>query len=165
MKPRRREILRCAQNDMFCNSHKRNDSVMPAPDCDEADVRVGQTFLSADVRPDWEDAAWATRPPRIWAGEGFRCTSSREDGRFFAALRMTRRSIIIAERHPLHHRPTCHPEEAVRPGSESLAGRLTKDLLRHRYTPARSERVPSLKGGTFAPGRSCRGGAHVDGTL
>ena len=42
---------------MVCNSNKRNDSVMRAPDCDEVVVRVGQTFLSADVRPDCEDAA------------------------------------------------------------------------------------------------------------
>ena len=60
-------------------------------------MRVGQTFLSADVRPDCEDAAWATRPPRIWAGEGFRRTSSREDGRFFAPLRMTCFAMAMSE--------------------------------------------------------------------
>ena len=31
VKPGRREILRFAQNDMFCNSHWQNVSIMPAP--------------------------------------------------------------------------------------------------------------------------------------
>ena len=48
---------------------------------------------------------------------------------------MTGVSIIIHERHPLRARPTCHPEEAVLPASDSSAGRLTKDLLRHRLIP------------------------------
>ena len=60
-------------------------------------MRVGQTLLSADVCPDCEDAGREARPPRIWAGEGFRRTSSREDGRFFAALRMTWFAIAISE--------------------------------------------------------------------
>ena len=74
-----------------------------------ADVKVGQTFQSAclDVAEnDWpadrrnyrpENATSETRPPRIWVGEGFRFASSREDGRFFAALRMTCLAIVISE--------------------------------------------------------------------
>ena len=91
-----------------CPSHVR-------PHFIEAAVRVGQTFLSAHVNvflsieADGE-AARPTMPPRIWAGEGVRCTSTREDGRFFAALRMTCFAIAISEmfrsyvcqfRHPL----------------------------------------------------------------
>ena len=70
-------------------------------------------------------------PPRIWAGEGFRCTSSREDGGFFAPLRMTSLAIGIGEEFLTHVCNYRHPEE-VRPAMDSMAGRLTKDLLRHR---------------------------------
>ena len=102
-------------------------------------MKVGQTFLSAVVRlichP--EECARETRSPRIRVGEGIRRTSSREDGRFFAALRMTRFTIAFVENCPSYVSPNCHPEEAVRPARESSAGRLTKDLLRHRLMPER----------------------------
>ena len=123
------------QNDMSLHHHPRNGTVTPSSGrhADEAIVRVGRTFLSADVRESCQPdvAARETRPPRIWAGEGFRCTSSREDGRFFAPLRMTCLAIGIGEEFRTHVCKYCHPEE-VRPARDSLAGRLTKDLLRHR---------------------------------
>jgi hypothetical protein len=89
----RREILRCAQNDMFCNSYKRDVSVIPSPNCDEAIFEGG-----ADIPVCRLDFAQNNRPT---------------------------------------DRQTCHPEEAVLPTSGSSAGRLTKDLLRHRLIPER----------------------------
>ena len=76
-----------------------------------------------------------TKFPRRWVGEGFRCTSRRTDGRFFAALRMTCYAIAIGEVSGSSLRPTCHPEEAVRHASDSSARWLTKDQLRHRLIP------------------------------
>ena len=76
-------------------------------------------------------------PPRIRAGVRARCTSSREDGRFFATLRMTCFALDICVMSPSCPRPICHPEEAVLPAGGSPAGRLTKDLLRHRLIPER----------------------------
>ena len=95
--------------------------------------------------------------------KGMCFTYHRIDGRFFAALRMTCFPIAIVEMYPSFASPNCHPEEAALPAGESLAGRLTKDLLRHRSTHARFARVPSPRGGTFAPPQPRRGGANVDG--
>ena len=102
------------------------------PNTDEALVRVGQTFLSARVdlhdRPSNrqtchpEEAGRETRPPRISVGEGFGCTSSREDGRFFAALRMTCLAIGIGEEFLTHVCKYCHPEEACVPEIQWQAG-------------------------------------------
>jgi hypothetical protein len=94
-------------------------------------------------------------------------TSHREDGRFFAALRMTCFAITITEtfRSTLRqhceesdvrvgqtflsacfdvaqnnrpvNRQNCHPEVAALSAGGSSAGRLTKDLLRHRLIPER----------------------------
>ena len=56
---------------------------------EEAGVKVGQTFLSAHVigvLSAWiqiDEAASLRKRPRKWAGEGFRSTSNRVDGRFF----------------------------------------------------------------------------------
>ena len=92
------------------------------------------------------------RRPRIWAGEGLRCMSTRIDGRFFAPLRMTCFALDVREVFRSHLRQTCHPEEAALSASGSSVGWLTKDLPRHRLMP---ERVLSfardLAGGTFAP--------------
>ena len=79
--------------------------------------------------------------PRIRVGEGSRCTSGPEDGRFFAPLRMTCLAMAMSEVFRSSPRQTCHPEEAALPASDSSAGRLTKDLLRHRLM---SERVLSF---------------------
>ena len=70
-------------------------------------------------------------PPRIRVGEGFRLTSSREDGRFFAALRMTCFAIALGENVSVIHSPVLSSFVSL-PAGESSAGRLTKDLLRHR---------------------------------
>ena len=43
--------------------------------------------------------------PRIRVGEGSRCTSSPEDGRFFASLRMTWFAITLEEVYQSHHCP------------------------------------------------------------
>ena len=49
-------------------------------------------------------------------------------------LRMTIRSMNIRETYTSYIVPNCHPEEAALPARDSSAGRLTKDLLRHRLT-------------------------------
>ena len=105
-------------------------------------MKVGRTFLSAHVNvflsieADWRGRQ-ATMPPRIWAAEGFPRTPTREDGRFFAALRVTCFLVDILEMSRSYPRQTCHPEEADLPASDSSAGWLTKDLLRHRLIPER----------------------------
>ncbi len=115
----------------------------PRLSCLESVVKAGRTFLSAHgngILSAWtqiDEAARPTMPPRIWAGEGLRCMSTRIDGRFFAPLRMTCLAITLAETSPSHPRPSCHPEEAVLPAGGSPAGWLTKDLLRHRLIPER----------------------------
>ena len=81
------------------------------------------------------EAARQTKRPRKWAGEGFRCTSTREDGRFFAPLRMTCFTIAICEMFRSYVCQYCHPEEAALPARESPAGWPTKDLLQHGLIP------------------------------
>ena len=77
----------------------------------KSDVKVGRTFLSArvnvvlSIEADWRGRL-ATMPPRIWAGKRVRCTSSREDGRFFAPLRMTCVAIAISEMFQSYLLPT-----------------------------------------------------------
>ena len=56
-----------------------------------------------------DEAARETKPPRIRAGQGFRCTSTREDGRFFAPLRMTCVAIALGESSPSCLRLYCYP--------------------------------------------------------
>ena len=51
-------------------------------------------------------------PPRIRVGERFRCTSSPEDGRFFATLRMTCFAMVISEMFRSHVCQHFHPEAA-----------------------------------------------------
>ena len=62
--------------------------------------------------------------------------TAEQTGDSSAALRMTCFAIAIVEMYPSFVSPYCHPEEDVRPARESSAGRLTKDLLRHRLIPS-----------------------------
>ena len=61
-------------------------------------------------------------------------TDNREDGRFFAALRMTCFAMTIGEICLPGIGTNCHPEEAARP---------TKDLLRHWLIPKRLALIPT----------------------
>ena len=93
---------------------------------------------------------------------GFRATSNRVDGRFFAPLRMTCFALGICKMFRPHVCQECHPEEAL--SAEPGPGRRQAD----EGSPAATihacifVRVPSLIDGTFAPSRPRRGGANVD---
>ena len=113
-------------------------------------LKVGQTFLSVWAR-DANDVSAPMCFPHCCVQD------DPEDGRFFAALRMTCRATAIFEGSRSHIRPTCHPEEAALHTSDTSAGRLTKkDLLRDRFTTARRVRVTTRTGGTSVPGQQCR---------
>ena len=75
-----------------------------------------------------------TKPPRIWVVECFRCTASREDGRFFAALRMTCVAIAVGETYPSAARQTVILRRPCLPCPAQAGARPTKDLLQHRMT-------------------------------
>ena len=79
--------------------------------------------------------------PRIWFYPGVGRMDSPEDGRFFAALRMTCFAITIGENCRSSVGTNCHPEEAAR---------LTKDLLRHWIIHAICT-CQYLRGSTTAP--------------
>ena len=99
-------------------------------DDEEAIMRVGQTFLSACI-------ALCRRWVRANViGAYLALRTAEQTGDSSAALRMTCFAIAIVEMYPSFDSPYCHPEEDVRPARESSAGRLTKDLPRHRMIPS-----------------------------
>ena len=80
--------------------------------------------------------------PRIWLYPGVGRMDSPEDGRFFAALRMTCFAIAIGEICRSGVGTNCHPEEAPR---------LTKDLLRYPNDVQSSVTALSPPRSTAAP--------------
>ena len=88
-------------------------------------TRTGRQFAAQAGGHSCLPASMPTMCPRKWAGERFRATSDREDGRFFAPLRMTCFAITNGEMCPSHVRRYCHPEEALSavPGTGRPAGR------------------------------------------
>ena len=101
-------------------------------------MRVGQTFLSDHVRQNChpKEAAPPVKRPRKCLCRIIALQTIKNTGDSSTTLRMTCWRKTIREVRPIHERQTCHPEEAVLPARASLAGRLTKDLLRHRLIPA-----------------------------
>ena len=153
-----------AQNDMLCNNHWRNLSVTPSFDCHpEEAVRPTRDSLAGGAPTrDAPTRTWEShgkvetmrnaceggvdipvcrrqcrRSPRANVISAYLALRTAEQtGDSSAALRMTCFAIAIVEMYPSFVSPYCHPEEDVRPARESSAGRLTKDLLRHRLIPS-----------------------------
>ncbi len=94
-----------------------------------------------------------TMPPRkcVYCVSALRTIEQTGDSS--PALRMTCSAISIGETCPSGLGTNCHPEEAAR---------LTKDLLRHRFTPARPARVPTGKAARLPPEQNGSGGRFFD---